>query len=257
VINRINTAGGKNRSAIQVLTPTSVALVSALPAMRVQMNVIGNNLLTLDGTNAGAAASGFTITTIASTLGTSTISGVTLKNFGGAGIDFVGAQNISVTGVTVTDSRIGFRASGNLTGSGVFSSTFTNNVVGGMLSQAQNLRVGRTSQGNTFTGGTGFHGASTTGISVSGTSTSTVVSANTFNRYPTAISLVAATRVTVGGINAGEGNTISNAVTAGIYASGFCTNSFVYKTLFPSGAGAVAATKQYLVSTSRNLTIRK
>jgi ribosomal protein S11 len=47
-----------------VLTPTSVALVSALPAMRVQMNVIGNNLLTLDGTNAGAAASGFTITTI-------------------------------------------------------------------------------------------------------------------------------------------------------------------------------------------------
>jgi hypothetical protein len=127
-----------------------------------------------------------------------------------------------------------------------------------MLSQARNLSVGsRTLGGNTFTGGTGFLGASKTGISVSGTSTSTVVQANTFNRYPTAISLVAATGVTVGGLVLGEGNTISNAVTAGIYASGFCTNSFVYRTLFPSGSGAVAATKQYLVSTSRNLRIVK
>ena len=254
VINRINAAGGKNNSTIQVLTSTSVALVSALPVMRVQMNVNGNGFLTLDGSGADSTASGFTIT---STLGRSTISGVTLKNFGGAGIDFVGAQNISVTGVSVTDSRFGFRASGVVTGSGVFSSTFINNVIGGMLSQAQGLSVGGVSLANTFTGGTGFRGASTTGISASGTSTGTIVKANAFNGYPTAISLVAATGVTVGGLGAGEGNSILNAVTAGIYASGFCNYSFVYKTQFPSGSGAVAASKQYLVSTSRNLTISK
>jgi len=257
IITRINAAAGDYNSTIQVLSTTSVALVSALPVMQKQMNVNGRNLLTLDGSSTGTTTSGFTITSTKTAR--STISGVTFTKFGGAGVDFVGAQNISVTGVSVTDSGIGFRASGILTGSGVFGSTFTNNVIGGMMSQAQSLSVGFNPVGgallgNTFTGGTGFRGASTTGISVSGTSTGTVVKANTFTGYPTAISLVAATGVTVGGLNAGEGNAISNAVTAGIYASGFCTGSFVYKTTFPSG---VLATKQYLVSTSRNLTIVK
>jgi hypothetical protein len=140
------------------------------------------------------------------------------------------------------------------------SSTFTNNVIGALLSSARYLAVGRVGQGNAFTGGTGFRGASTTGMSVSGasgiaqgttTATSTVVLANTFTNYPTAVSLVAATYFTFGGTGAGQFNSIVNSVTAGIYATGFCTGSQVIKTAFSN----VATSKQYVVSTSRNLTV--
>ena len=179
--------------------------------------------------------------------------------FGGAGVDLVGAQNISVTGINVTGSTIGFRASGNLTGSGVYNCTFTNNVFGATLANARNLLVGVNPVGgvlggNTFTGGTGYRGTAQTGMSVSGTSAGTIAKANTFDKYPTAVSIVAATGFTFGGYGGGEGNSISSALTAGIYATGFCTGSSVIKTTF--GAG-VAATKQYVVSTSRNLTIVK
>ena len=255
VISRINAGGGAYNSTILVSSLTSVNLLSALPAMTVQMNVQGNNLLTLNGTNAGASASGFTIT---STSGTrSTISGVTFQNFGGAGVNLVGARNISVTGITVTGSTIGFRASGNLTGTGVFNSTFTNNVIGATLASAQNLLVGVNPvgsllQGNTFTGGTGFRGTSTTGMSISGASTGTIVPANSFTNYRTAISIVAATNLTIGGTLSGEGNSISNATNAGIYATGFCTGSSVIYTAFPTG---VIASKQYVVATSRFLNV--
>ena len=77
--------------------------------------------------------------------------------------------------------------------------------------------------------------------------------ANTFSGYPTAVSLVAATGLRFGGNSPGESNSISNASTAGIYASGFCSNSFVIKTTFIG----VPTAKQYLVSTSRNLTIQR
>lgn len=255
VITRINSRGGTFNSTIVVSTPTTVPLNSALPAMTVQMNVQGNNLLTLNGTSAGTSSSGFTITSTSAVR--STISGVTFQNFGAAGVDLVGARNISVTGITVTGSTIGFRASGNLAGTGVYGSTFTNNVIGATLASAQNLLVGivpvtNVLFGNSFTGGTGFRGASTTGMSITGASTGTIIKANTINNYPTAVSIVAATNLTVGGTAAGEGNAISNASTAGIYATGFCTGSSVIKTTFPTG---VVSTKQYVVATSRNLNI--
>jgi hypothetical protein len=162
-----------------------------------------------------------------------------------------------VTGVTVTNSGIGFRAAGNLSGSGVFGSTFTRDVVGGQLAAAQNFRVGvnpvgGTLQGNSFTGGTGFRGASKTGLALGGASNGTIVKANTFSGYPIGISLAAVTYAIIGGSAVGEGNSVSNAVTAGVYASGFCTGSYVIKTRFPTG---VASTKQYVVSASRNLRI--
>ena len=65
---------------------------------------------------------------------------------------------------------------------------------------------------------------------------------------------MAATRVAIGGLLAGEGNAISNATNAGIYATGFCTGSSVIKTTFGVG---VVPTKQYVVSTSRNLVITR
>jgi hypothetical protein len=233
-----------------------VNLVTPLPIMTVQMNVNGNNLLTVNGASLASTAYGFQITS--TSLTRSTISGVTFQKFGGPGIDLVAARNISVSGVTVTDSGLGFRASGNLAGSGVFGSTFTNNVIGGQLANAQNLLVGvnpvgSVLQGNTFNGGTGgFRGASTTGISVSGTSNGTFAKANTFTGYPIAIYLAAATNATIGGLGVGEGNLISYAKTAGVYASGFCTGSQVIKTAFGTG---VASTSQYVISTSRNLVI--
>jgi hypothetical protein len=202
-------------------------------------------------------ASGFTITSTKAAR--SVISRVTFVNFGGAGLDLSGARNISVDTVTVTNSGIGFRAANNLAGSGVFNSTFTNNVVGGMLLNAQNFRVGVNPvgdllQSNTFTGSvSGFRGASTTGLSISGTSTGTVVKANSFSGYPTAISLITATGVRVGGTLAGEGNRINAATKAGIYASGFCSGTWVIKTTFTNTPAAI----QYLVSTSRNINIVK
>ncbi|MEI6256214.1 MAG: hypothetical protein WCQ77_06175, partial [Planctomycetota bacterium] len=258
-ITLINAGGTRSYSSTILVNSLMTVSVgpTALPTMTVQMNVQGNNLLTLDGTLLGTSASGFTITSTSTMR--STISGVTFQRFAGAGIDLQGARNISVTGVTVTNSGIGFRASNNLTGSGVFSSSFTNNVVGGMLLNAQNFRVGvnpnsSALQGNTFTGSTtGLSGASRTGLSISGTTTSTVVKANTFSGYPTAVSLVAATGLMFGGSLSDESNSISNASTAGIYASGFCTSSFVIKTTFIG----VPTAKQYLVSTSRNLTIQR
>ena len=257
-ITLINAGGTRPYSStILVNSLRTVSLATALPTMTVQMNVQGNNLLTLDGTALGTSASGFTITSTSTR--TSTISEVTFQRFAGAGIDLQGARKISVTGVTVTNSGIGFRASNNLTGSGVFNSSFTNNVVGGMLLNAQNFLVGvnpvgSALQGNTFTGSTtGFRGASRTGLSISGTTTSTLVKANTFSGYPTAVSLVAATGLRFGGSIPGESNSISNASTAGIYASGFCSSSFVIKTTFIG----VPTAKQYLVSTSRNLTIQR
>jgi len=256
-ITQINAGGGVYNSTILVTSSKFVNLSTPLPTMTVQMNVNGNNLLTLDGTSLASTAFGFQITSTSST--TSTISGVTFQKFGGPAIDLGGARNISISGVTVTDSGLGFRATGNLSGTGVFGSTFTNNVIGGQLANARNLLVGvnpvgNVLQGNTFTGGTGFRGASTTGISISGTTTGTIVKANTFTGYPIAIYLAAATNATIGGPGVGEGNTISFAKTAGVYASGFCTGSQVIKTVFGSG---VAAANQYVISTSRNLVITK
>ena len=73
-----------------------------------------------------------------------------------------------------------------------------------------------------------------------------------FTNYPTAISIVAATGVIIGGRPTGEGNSISNATNAGIYATGFCTGSSVIYTAFPTG---VIASKQYVVATSRFLNV--
>lgn len=250
MITRVNVGGGKFNSTIIVTGPMTVNLASQLPTMTVQMNVQGANNLTLNGASAGVSASGFTISSTSVSL--STISQVRFQNFGAAGVDLIGARNITVTQIQVTGSGIGVRARGVLTGSRIVSSTFTNNVIGATLVGATNLLVGVAGQGNTFTGGTGFRGASTTGITISGVSNGTLIRGNTFNLYPTGISIVAATGLIVGGNNAGENNSVSNASVAGVYATGYCTGSSVIKTTFPTG---VAASKRYVVATSRFLTV--
>ena len=87
------------------------------------------------------------------------------------------------------------------------------------------------------------------GLAISGTSANTVVQGNTFDLNQTGVSLVSATGALIGGMNAGQGNVISNAVRQGVFASGFCNGSQVVKNSFPGTA------TPYNVSASRNLTI--
>ena len=90
-----------------------------------------------------------------------------------------------------------------------------------------------------------------TGIAVSGTLTGSSVRGSTFNNNSTGISLVSAVGITVGGTLAGQANTINGAITVGVFASGFCTNSSVVKTVFVN----VPTAKQYNVTGSRYLTV--
>ena len=164
VITRVNAAEGKFNSTIVFSTIvftglTTVNLLSQLPTMTTQMNVQGANNVMLNGTLAPASTSGFSITS--TSLTPSTISLVRFQGFGAAGVDLIGAQNITVSQIQVTGSGIGVRGRGTLTGSQIIRSTFTNNVLGASLAGATNLLIGAVGQGNTFTGGTGARGAST------------------------------------------------------------------------------------------------
>jgi len=245
VITNINNFNGN--SAVNVTTATTVNLTSQLPTIRKSLSLAGNNLLTLNGTSAGASSSGLTLgfTGIK-------ISGVTLNNFGGAGIDILNlATNSSVSGVIVQNSAIGLRATGNVSGSVVTSSTFNGqnraNSNGAVLSSAQGLQLGQnTSSYNTFRN-------STVGMTAAGVSTGTKVYGNLFttnSRY--GISLAAATGIQIGdATNLALRNTVSGGG-IGVFASGFCTSSSVNKTVFVTFTGT-----QYSVAQSRNLTVVK
>jgi fibronectin-binding autotransporter adhesin len=246
VITNINNFNGN--SAVNVSTNTTVNLTGQLPTIRKSFALSGNNLLTLNGTAAGASASGLT-------LGANgiTISGVTLRNFGGAGIDMLtGATNATITGVTVQNSAFGLRATGNLSSSIVTKSTFDGlgraNSTGALLSNAQGLKLGlNTTSFNTFQN-------STVGMTATGTSTGTKVFGNQFignSRF--GISLAAATGLQIGSSSdLSLRNMISGGTTAtiGVFASGFCTGSSVNKMLFVNFPGT-----RYSVAQSRNLVV--
>ena len=246
VITNINAFNGT--SAVNVTSATTVNLTSQLPRITKSFALTGNKLLTLNGTAAGASASGLT-------LGANgiTITGVTLQNFGGAGIDMLtGATNATVSGVTVLNSTAGLRAAGVLTGSIVTNSTFdglgraASN--GAILSGARGLKLGlNTASYNTFQN-------STVGMTATGASTGTKVFGNRFignSRY--GISLAAATGLQVGSAtDLSLRNMISGGTTAtiGVFASGFCTGSSVNKMSFVTFPGT-----RYSVAQSRNLVV--
>jgi len=75
------------------------------------------------------------------------------------------------------------------------------------------------------------------------------VQGNTISGYGYGIQLTSATGVTIGGTAAAQRNTVSSAAKAGVFASGFCTNSQVIKT-------AITTTvTPYNVRTARNLRV--
>jgi hypothetical protein len=247
-ITNANKFNGK--SQIGVTQNTTVTLTSPLPAITKTVTLAGNGLLTIDGAAAGPAASGLTVS------GTGVvISGVTLRNFGGAGIDLMsGATNTQITKVTVLNSAIGIRAVGVLTGSVVSASTFDgqnrSDSTGALLAAAQGLTLGLNNNAevrNTFRN-------ASIGMTASGASGNTRIQGNSFeNLVRFGISLAAATNLQIG--DPADDPTLTNTVSgmpvgSGVFASGFCTGSSVNYVTF------VGVTTMYDVSQSRNLTIR-
>jgi hypothetical protein len=129
--------------------------------------------------------------------------------------------------VTIVGSGVGVAATGNLAGTRVTGSTFTNNGIGARLTAATNFAFGAIGAGNRLTGT-----AAGTGLVVSGASTGTTARANTFVGYGYGMQITAATGVAIGGTAAGAANTVSSAAKAGVFASGVCTASSVVKTVF-------------------------
>jgi len=237
----------KGKSQINVTTPTTVNLTSSLPRITSDLQIRGNNNLTI---NAGTAASGFAFA------GTNAVlSQLTMNNFSGTAITLLpGATGTTISNVTIANSATGLQASGLLTGSTVSNSSFNGsnraNAVGIRLGGTDGLSVTRNTVSN-----------ATIGLQATGRFANTVVQTNSFDRLSRyGISLSAASATTTGGLlicsdatlDLSQANTMTNITapdSAGLYAIGFCTNTVVRKTQFTN------VTTRLNVRGSRNLTI--
>jgi hypothetical protein len=210
-------------TTISLAAGSTVSLTEALPPIDSPIVMVGNGATIR---NAGAVAVGLLL--LDGAVG-SQISGLTFQGFTSAGVALDGTRNATISGVSFVGNAAGLAAQGDLAGTRVTGSRFTNNTVGVVLQDARGLVFG-----GIGTAGNLIESASrtSTGLLISGTSTGTRVIGNRFNGHAQAIQLTSATGVTVGGRARGEGNTISGAARAGVFASGFCTRSQVIKTVF-------------------------
>ena len=242
-LQTINTS--KAPSQITYAAPATIKLTSPLPTVLVPLTVVGNNVLTLDGTSAGSTASGLSL---AATATASSVSGVTFRNFAQAGVWISGAAASTISGITVTNSQYGVYATGALaqgtTNTTILGSTFTGNVQGAYLA-GTGLTFGLAGQGNTITGAAG----STIGISLAGAMTGGIVQGNYVMSAPTAISINGATGVRIGGTVSGQANYVEYATT-GVFAKGTCTGTSVVKMWWGPGV-----TTRYNTSSARGLSI--
>jgi hypothetical protein len=211
-------------TTISLATGSTVSLTEALPPIDSPIVIVGNGSTIR---NAGDVAVGLLL--LDGSTG-SQISGVTLQGFTSAGMAIDGARNTTISGVTFVGNSVGLGAQGNLAGTRIIGSTFRNNAVGAALQNATNLVFGGIGAGNLNL--IESTSRTSTGLLISGTSTGTRVIGNRFSGHAQAIQLTSATGVTVGGRRRGEGNTISGAARAGVFATGFCTRSQVIKTVF-------------------------
>ncbi|MFO0424849.1 MAG: beta strand repeat-containing protein [Planctomycetia bacterium] len=210
-------------TTISLAAGSTVSLTEALPPVDSPIVMVGNGS-TIQ--NAGAVAVGLLLLDGSSG---SQISGVTFQGFTSAGLALDGSQNTTISGVTFVGNSAGLGAQGNLAGTRVIGSTFQNNTVGAALQNATNLVFGGIGAASNVIASAS---RTSTGLLISGTSNGTRVIGNRFSGHAQAIQLTSATGVTVGGRARGEGNTISGAARAGVFASGFCTRSQVIKTVF-------------------------
>ncbi len=136
VMDDINSAGIP--AEIVIPANSTIQLTAALPAMTTSFTLQANNLV-LDGSLLGSTAKGLSILAGATT---SIVSGVTFRNFRGAGIDLISTTNSLISGNTVLNCGIGLQATGVLTGTQVLGNQFSGNPTGVSLTTAQGLRVG-------------------------------------------------------------------------------------------------------------------
>ena len=175
----------------------TIMLDSPLPAITTAMTVdattqpgyLGNPLIAIDGTNAGAGAAGLTITGSGST-----VRGLVIGHFSGAGVSIsTGGSNVLVKDFIGTNA-VGLAANGN-GGGGVVITNSSSNVIGGTTSQTADVIsgnlgagvdiIGNTSKGNSIEGsfigadatGTTAIGNSGPGIEIDGASSNTIGSA--------------------------------------------------------------------------------
>jgi len=177
----------------------------------------------------------------------SLIRGVTFQGFTSAGVSLTGTRNTVIDQVTFVGNRNGLVATGDLTGTSVTNSTFTNNTFGASLTSARNLAFGGIGAGNTISSTSRIN----SGLVVTGTSSGTRLLGNSISGYGYAIQLSSATGLQFGGFAAGEGNLITASARAGVFASGICTGSQIIKTTF----ARTPRMTPYDVRGSRNLRI--
>ena len=194
--------------------PTVFTLATALPEISAAVEIIGFGIA-LDGLSQassglvfGAAASG------------SWLQGVTFRNFTGFGVQLNAPQNVIVDKITVqslnTSTSMGLYATGNLTGTKVFGSTFSGGLRGALLDGARNLVFGQlgAGMGNLLSNNRAaprqpkFAG---TGIRAQGDCTDTVVEGNTFTNNNYGFAFIGARNLIL------RNNAFARNSTAGIY----------------------------------------
>jgi hypothetical protein len=240
----------KGPSKIGLADLTVNVTSASLPTVTGNIAITGNNNVTLNGSGLGTSGIGLTISG-----SNSSLSNVTLANFRATGLSLVGGRSapvdIDVSNVTITGSRLGLSASGQFATSTWQDLTINANgvtpaagTIGVLLSGA----TGPSASAVNLSNSTVRNYA--TGISVSRASANTrIENVAVSNSSLYGLSLAAATGLTVNSLEVS--NMTSNAIgTAGIYATGFCTNSNISATTFTGNFN-----KKLDVTKSRNLAI--
>jgi hypothetical protein len=133
--------------------PQTIVPLSPLPALTTRVVVDGTSqpgyasqpLIVLDGSGAGAGADGLTVAA-----GNSTVAGLAVNLFSGAGMHLENAGGDLITGDYLGTDATGSLALGNR--AGVFIDGTADNTVGGATAAAGNLIAGNTQAGVAITG---------------------------------------------------------------------------------------------------------
>ena len=172
------------------------------------------------------------------------LSGTTIRqntiSLNGNGVGLFSARNLAfgslAQGNTVADNlSAGIYATGNLTGTSILANAIDRNVAGGVIQNAINLAFGLLGSGNSLDDN------SSTGIWAGGTLTGTSVQDNLIDGLgvgigsSTGIGLDNATGIRIGGAVAGEGNTVVNQSSSGLFATGSLAGTLVRGNSFDDG----------------------
>ena len=172
------------------------------------------------------------------------LSGTTIRqntiSLNGNGVGLFSARNLAfgslAQGNTVADNlSAGIYATGNLTGTSILANAIDRNVAGGVIQNATNLAFGLLGSGNSLDDN------ASTGIWAGGTLTGTSVQDNLIDGLgvgigsSTGIGLDNATGIRIGGAVAGEGNTVVNQSSSGLFATGSLAGTLVRGNSFDDG----------------------